>query len=197
MQTTDKRRPVAPKETPVLQARPERSGAPPRTGVLGTILTDVDFGEDERDALASLTDVLAERLDTIVETAAVTARHAALASEGLIDWSLQQSPPETRASIRNLRKHAARQWINATLEGEYDSSFSRQLRHTWMPILLAEQHRNRATPALVGAFLDFMEGYVAACLVDDIADNIVPHWRRLHAFRTAVAVQRRIFGVDE
>ncbi len=186
----------APKTGAQSLSHPEARTAPSRTGVLGTILTELAFGEDEREALAELATWLSDDLDELVHIAATRARSVALESEGV---QVAVDPLGTRApvrpSIRNLRRHAARQWLVATLEGNYDSAFSRQVRHTWMPILLAEAHHNRATPAFVGAFLSYFEGIVASRVVDTTADNIVPYWRMLHAFRLAISVQRRIFGL--
>jgi hypothetical protein len=193
MKTTEPRT-TTPGAIPTIREHPEFTAAPPRSGVIGTILTELEFGEDERTALNDLGRWLNEDLSDVVDAAAERARSVALVAEGLRTWSPSSSTP-VRPSIRNLRRHAARQWIQATLQGTFDSAFSRQLRHTWMPILLAEQFQTRATPAVVGAFLDWMEGYVTSRIVDEVAENVVPGWRMLHAFRLAVDVQRRIFGV--
>lgn len=181
---------------PTTDAHPDARTAPPRTGVLGTILTELEFGADERESLRDLADWLSDDFDEIVETAGGRARTAALTREGLYRETFLEASPDVRPSIRNLRRHAARQWLQATLEGTFDSAFSRQVRHTWMPILLAEQYQTRATPALVAAFLDYLEGYLAAFIVDEVSENLVPCWRMLHAIRTAFDVQRRIFGIE-
>lgn len=169
--------------------------APSRTGVLGTILTELDFGAEEREALHDLANWLADDHDQVVEAAAIRARQVAYQAEGFRSQTPFDNEPPVRPSIRNLRKHAARQWLMGTLDGIYDSAFSRQVRHSWMPILLAEQYQSRATPALVEAFLDYVEGWVTSRLVSDVSDNLVPCYRMLHAFRTALDVQRRIFGI--
>ena len=191
MKTVDTRTPNAPQTK-----HPETSTAPTRTGVLGTILTEVEFGEDERLALIDARSYLSEAFDDLVELAAFRARNVAIAHAIHGQATAPKDNETTRPSIRSLRKHAARQWLTATFEGTFDAAFSRQVRHTWMPILLAEQHSNRATPAVVEAYLDFIEGEIAARLVDGIDDNIVPYWRMLHGVRTAIRVQRRLFGLE-
>ena len=175
---------------------PETSTGPTRTGVLGTILTEVEFGEDERLALQDARTYLSEAFDALIEIAAFRGRDIAIAHAIHGDATTPDDNEAARPSIRSLRKHAARQWLTATFEGTFDAAFSRQVRHTWMPILLAEQHSNRATPAVVGAYLDYLEGAIAARLVSDTDENIVPHWRMLHGVRTAIRVQRRLFGLE-
>lgn len=176
---------------------PTSRPAPSRTGLLGTILTELEFGEDEQAALRDLSAWIAEDFDEIVESIATSARLAALHSERVLGSNPLDRRTSVRPSIRNLRKHGTRQWLKATLGGVFDSGFSRQVRHTWMPILLSEPYQNRATPALVGAFLSHVEGYITSRLTDQVADNLVPYYRMLHAFRTALNVQRRMFGIDE
>ncbi len=172
---------------------PEISGKPLRSGVLGTILTELEFGEDEQQALQDCAATLADDFEELVEHLADRARDVAIEAEVFGVRALAPKTP-VRGSISNLRKHAARQWLQATLEGHFDAAFSRQLRHTWMPILLAEPQHARATGAAVAAFFDYVEGYVASQLVASTDDNLVPAWRQLHAFRTALDVQRHVFG---
>lgn len=182
-------------QTPAITtSQPEVTTPPQRSGVLGTILTELAFGEDEQAALKDCEEALSEHFEFLVTEIATRARQVALDSE-LYGANALAPTEQARASIRNLRRHAARQWLTATLSGEFDVAFSRQLRHTWMPILFAEKQQTRATGAAIGAFLDYFEGFVASYLVDGIGDNLVPAWRQLHAFRTALDVQRRVFGL--
>ena len=174
---------------------PEAPSAPARSGVLGTILTELEFGEDERFALNDCTESLRSEFEPLVDVLAERARQVALDAEkiGVNALAPQREP---RPSIRNLRRHAARQWLTATLAGVFDAAFSRQLRHTWMPILLADPQHNRASGAAVAAFLDYVEGYVACIFIAETSDNLVPGWSQFHAFRTALDVQRRVFGIE-
>ncbi|MCB9880711.1 MAG: hypothetical protein H6832_19025 [Planctomycetes bacterium] len=179
--------------TRTTRSHPEVAGKPLRSGVLGTILTELEFGEDEQQALRDCAEELATEFDEMALHFADRAREVAIAAE-LHGVQALAPKKNMRASIRNLRRHAARQWLQATLDGQFDAAFSRQLRHTWMPILLAEPQHTRATGAAIAAFFDYVEGYVGSLLVGDVSDNLVPGWRQFHAFRTAIDVQRRVFG---
>ncbi len=167
---------------------------PARTGVLGTILTELEFGEDEQNALTDLRELLDSKLEILSEQLATRGRQSALESEGLSTVDVLQGETQVRPSIRRVRRHACLQWLRATLSGRYTSQFSHQVRNIWIPIVLAERDFDRAVPAVIDAFLSYAEGLLTAWIVDDPADNFVPSYRQIHALHVALEVQRCLLG---
>jgi hypothetical protein len=168
----------------------------PQTGVLGSILTDLEIDGRSIKALQEFRYQLRYKLYDIAEHLATRCRRVALEAEGLIkpDPFGQEIAP--RASIRKLRRSAALQWLSATLEGRFDSEFSRLLRHRWIPILLADYRDAHPAPFLIESFYNFAEGFLTAYLFDQPSESIVAEAWTLHALRQALDLQRRIFGFE-
>ena len=168
----------------------------PQTGVLGSILTDLEIDGRSVKALQEFRYKLRYKLYDIAEQLATRCRRVGLEAEGLIkpDPFGQEAAP--RASIRKLRRSAALQWLNATLEGRFDSEFSRLLRHRWIPILLADYRDAHPAPFLIESFFDYAEGFLTSYIWNRPAENIVGEAWTLHAIRQALDLQRRIFGLD-
>ncbi|MEZ5988267.1 MAG: hypothetical protein R3F30_03940 [Planctomycetota bacterium] len=111
------------------RTHPENRGfLPPRTGVLGTILTELQFDEDARSALADLSLWIEDRLDELSEILSQRGRSVVHASEGFNGADPLAAGPAPRPSILRLRKRVAQQWLRTTLRGEFDSYFAKQLR---------------------------------------------------------------------
>jgi len=168
---------------------------PARTGVLGTILTELEFGEDEQMALAELRDTIDTKLEILSEQLSTRGRQSALESEGLTTVDILGSGTRVRPSIRRVRRHACLQWLRATLSGRYTTQFSHQVRNIWIPILLAERDFDRAVPAVIDSFLSYTEGVLTAWIASTPAENFVPAYRQVHAIHVALEVQRRLLGI--
>ncbi|GEM_PF-2574277 len=174
----------------------ERIQDPPRVGFLGTILTECEFDAEAREALDDLRSDLGTRVYDLARQLAERGRTAALKAEGLLSPDLFDEGPETRPSIERLRRSAATQWLAATLEGRFDSEFSRLVRHQWMPILLADFREEHPAPVLVGHLLDYAQGLLDAWIFEDTEENLVPAARRRDAVEKAFRIQRRLFGLE-
>ncbi|MFQ5506172.1 MAG: hypothetical protein ACE5F1_15480, partial [Planctomycetota bacterium] len=162
-----------------------------------TILTELEFGEDEQSALLDLAERLTEKIDVIAGVLSIRGRQVALESEGLRRFDILKGSPVVRPSIRRVRRHACLQWLRATLSGNYDSQFSHQVRNIWVPILVAERDFDRPVPAVVSAFLDYVEGFLTSWIIDRPQENFVPDYRAVYALRVALEVQRHLLGVPQ
>ncbi len=169
---------------------------PPRTGVLGSILTDLHFDDETRQELRDLNLYLENQIEDIAEVASLHARKVVQEAEGFVPVQALESAKAPRPSIARLRRRVAVQWLKATLEGDFDTYFCKQLRDSWMPILLSDPVEGRPAPVLILSFLDYMEGFLTGRLLDECADNFVPATRKTHGLKIALEIQRRILGVS-
>jgi hypothetical protein len=179
------------------RVHPEKRGfQPPRTGVLGTILTELQFDDETRQELKDLNVYLEDQIEEIAGVASLHARKVVQEAEGFAPVLALESAKAPRPSIARLRRRVAVQWLKATLDGDFDSYFCKQLRDSWMPILLSDPVEGRPAPVLILSFLDYMEGFLTGRLMDEIADNFVPAARKTHGLQVALEIQRRILGVS-
>lgn len=174
----------------------DRSFQAPRTGVLGTILTELHFDEETRQELKDLNLHLETQIEDIAEVASLHARKVVQEAEGFIPAKPLEAARAPRPSIARLRRRVAVQWLKATLEGDFDTYFCKQLRDSWMPILLSDPVEGRPAPVLIQSFLDYMEGFLTGRLMDEVAENFVPAARKTHGLHVALEIQRRILGVS-
>ncbi len=178
------------------QAPPAASYEAPRIGFLGTILTECAFEATDVEALQALQRRIGPALHDLAAELAERGREVALRAEGFLGPDLFARPKAPRPSIRRLRRSVARSWLEETLAGRYDSGFSRDVRHRWLPILLADYREEHPAPILVSHFLDFARGLMHAWIFDEPADNLVPEACMFAAWNKALDVQRRLFGLD-
>ena len=180
-----------------LRVHPENQGfQPPRTGVLGSILTDLQFDEETRQELKDLNLYLEDQIEAIAEVASLHARKVVQEAEGFVPTQPLEAARAPRPSIARLRRRVAVQWLKATFDGDFDAYFCKQLRDSWMPILLSDPVEGRPAPVLIQSFLDYMEGFLTGRLMDECAENFVPAVRKTHGLRVALEIQRRILGVS-
>ena len=168
----------------------------PKAGVLGTILTDLEFGEEEQSELQALSETLSGELESLADIAVERARLVAYETEGIVPLNPLGTGKAVRPSLARLRRRAAQQWLKATLSGQYDSYFSKQVRNSWLPILLAEDEFSRQMPAITAKFLDFIEAYIVGWLYACPLENFVPPVRMAHGLHIALEIQRRLLGVS-
>ncbi len=168
----------------------------PQTGVLGKLLTDLEIDGRCVKALQEFRYQLRYRLYDIAEHLATRCRRVGLEAEGLIKPDPFGEEATPRASIRKLRRSAALQWLNATLEGRFDSEFSRLLRHRWIPIMLADYRDAHPAPFLIESFYNYAEGFLTSYVFDKPAESLIAEAWTLHAIRQALDLQRRIFGLE-
>ena len=188
-------------KSPVFVPSPSKSlketAAPlPQTGVLGRLLTDLEIDGRSIKALQDFRFQLRYKLYDIAEHLAMRCRRVGLEAEGLIKPDPFGEEITPRASIRKLRRSAALQWLNATLEGRFDSEFSRLLRHRWIPILLADFRDAHPAPFLIESFFNYAEGFLTSYIFGKPEESLVAEAWTLHAIQQALDLQRRIFGLE-
>lgn len=91
-------------------------------------------------------------------------------------------------SILNRRRRAARAWIVSILQGKVDQGTLHALTHAWIP-LLAGTGPEAADAAEFGErLIEFVRGVVAAMVMDEPADNLVPQAHALHSLETVLGI---------
>ncbi|PIE24043.1 MAG: hypothetical protein CSA62_04345 [Planctomycetota bacterium] len=165
---------------------------PITSGRQGRIVSAPQLNEEERQQLARLAQALDWSFYVELGDVAARAREVGRELEGLAPRRRSdEAQRPTRPSLSNLRRHAMRQWFDSVLEGREGESYERRLRSLYFPILVGDAGHDDVPQILVEHFLDYIEGYLTSWLFDRPHENLVPSAQLLHAFQSAMVLQRR------
>jgi hypothetical protein len=176
----------SPKLVELMKTEAPARQLPARSPQTGTLVTGPILTAEDRQQLSMLAATLDWGFYAQLGEVAQRARQSGRQIEGLG----RSRPEQERPSLRNLRRHAMRQWFDSVLEGREGELYSRRLRSLYFPILAGDAGRDEVPPILIEHFLDYIEGYVTSWLLDEPRENLVPDACLLNAFRKAVDVQR-------
>ncbi len=88
--------------------------------------------------------------------------------------------------ILNLRRRVARTWIVAILQGKVDNASLFALATRWIPQLVGRGEDARRLAASSRELVEYVRGVIAAQVMAEPANNLVPHAKALHALDTVL-----------
>ena len=93
--------------------------------------------------------------------------------------------------VLNRRRRAGREWIIAILGGKVDAATLHSVTHSWIPQLAGTGPEVGEALAAGDDLIEFVRGAISALVMTDIAANLMPHARALHALETVLGVYLR------
>lgn len=97
-------------------------------------------------------------------------------------------PQPVPLRILNLRRRIARTWIIAILQGRMDSASLFALATRWIPQLVGRGEDTRRPAATSRDLVEYVRGALAAQVMTEPANNLVPQAKALHALDTVLGV---------